>query len=193
MIRDAQLGNPESEAAGLNNLAAVYMRLEDDGRAISLAQEALALQQSVTGTLGASAAGSLNNLARYLLCADQPDEAIRYAEQAVALNRELGTGVGLGLSTYAEALWKRGQVESAKEPFEEALIAQREVGDQRNEIGTLVSFAEFLFDTARAAEAVGVLGDCLRLMRDLHDPRADEIQARLRRAEAAAADRPGRP
>ncbi len=66
---------------------------------------------------------------------------------------------------------------------------QREVGDQRNEIGTLVAFGRFLSDTDRATEAVGVLRDCLRLMRDLHDPRAEEIQARLRPAEAAAAKR----
>ena len=189
IIRDAQLGNPESEAAALNNLAAVYMRLEDYGRSISLAREALALQKSVTGTLGASAAGTLNNLARYLLCADQPDEAIRYAEQAIALNRDVGTQVGLGLSlsTYAEALWKHGRIESAGEPFEQALIVQREVGDTRNEIGTLMSLADFLLDTDRAAEAVGVLGDCHRLMLELHDQRADEIQARLRTAEAAVA------
>ena len=64
---------------------------------------------------------------------------------------------------------------------------RREVGDQRNEIGTLLAFAWFRFDADRAAEAVGVLRDCLRLMRDLHDPRAEEMQARLRPAEAAAA------
>jgi DNA-binding SARP family transcriptional activator len=187
VIRSTQPRNPESEAGALNNLAAAYMRLEDYERSVSLAREALELQRSVAGTLGMSATGTLNNLARFLLCGDRADEAMIFAEQAVALNREVGTKVSLGLSlhTYAETLWRRGETEAAREPFEQALTVQREIGDKRNEIGTLDSFTRFLIEIGHASEAVGLLRDCHRLMLELHDPRADATEARLRKAEAA--------
>lgn len=74
-------------------------------------------------------------------------------------------GSGPSLSTYAEALWRC---------------------ERTDEMGTLVSLSDFLFDTDRADEAVGVLEDCHRLMLELADPRADEFEGRLRTAQAAA-------
>ncbi|ETK37742.1 hypothetical protein MPTA5024_02080 [Microbispora sp. ATCC PTA-5024] len=186
------LGDKYVEASILNSLAAVRFDWGQPELAAEEYQRVLAICREIGNTWGE--ATTLNNLGEVYFTLRRYADAAASAEAALSLSGEIGNHWGEGFALHilgcTHAEWQRP--DRAAEYFTRALETRQAIGDRQGEATTLTRLGDLLNRAGHRGEARELWRRALTIFREIEDPHAGEVAARLGSSRSSDADaRPG--
>lgn len=148
---DRELGNKSDEATSLNNLAVVVGKRGDQERALTLYQEALALEPDE-----AKKPDTLNNIAVIYLDRKEYDQAAKLLRQALEIGRRNGNAhkVAIYQLNLGDILRRKGDFDGAEKELTAGYNAIRLVGDKGWEAGACESLARLVLAQKKPANGL---------------------------------------
>lgn len=167
------------EAVAVNIMGSAYRDLGRHTDAVTCFRRALDIWPRIEEVWGKGV--TLHNLGTTYRELGQKEDAVSWLVSAIAVRRELP-------DPYGEA-WARhdlgvvhgecGRHDEAAAEFTRALTIRHEIGDRHGAAQTLVELGKAAQETGEPDTAAGHLRAALAIYTDLHDPRAEEVRARL--------------
>jgi len=172
------IGDRYGESQALNNLSEAYRQVGQLHESLECGKRALALAEE-TGNRRAIAI-RLNAIGETCSDLGRFADAAGYFERALNLCHGMDPHTeGVSLHFLGNSLRHLGQLQDAKERFDQALLIQRQIGDRYGEAQTLRSLARAqrqLNDLNGSQES---LRAALSIFQALDDPQANAIQTEL--------------
>jgi predicted ATPase/DNA-binding XRE family transcriptional regulator len=156
-------------AKALNGAGALALAQGNNGEAVSLLQESLALQREAQDELGI--VGALNNLGMVAIQIEDYSQAVLLLEEGLAICRKLGDKARAAtvIGNLAVAVHQLGDLERAEPLLEESLALRRELGHQRGVAVALGSLAELARGRGDVAKTRALYAESLVLHNELKD------------------------
>jgi tetratricopeptide (TPR) repeat protein/lambda repressor-like predicted transcriptional regulator len=174
-----RLDNLWGEAIAVNIMGSAYRDLGRYPDAVRCFRRALDIWPTIDAVWGKGV--TLHNLGTTYRELGQPDDAVTWLTDSIAVRRELP-------DRYGEA-WARhdlgvvhgecGRPGEAAAELRRALAIRHEIGDRHGAAQTLLELATLAQETGEPGTAAEHLRAALTIFTDLHDPRAEEVRARL--------------
>jgi DNA-binding SARP family transcriptional activator len=173
------IGDRLGEAAALNNIGAAYLALDRCHDGLSCFRQALAIAREIHNHHGEIIA--LINLGEGHLKLGRSGDAIPVLQQALDLARATDHSMfeGIALHTLGESYRATGERGTSVDCFRRALSVRQHTGDRHGQAQTLRALGDLLHDLCEADAANASWQQALDLFRELGDPQAGELRARL--------------
>jgi DNA-binding SARP family transcriptional activator len=185
-----RLGNRLGQARIQHSLGLLAERRGRYADALSHAEQALRLCQAIGDKAGQAAA--LNNVGWYHGLLGDYQQARAFCRQALTLNAEVGhrwlEGDAWDSLGYAEH--HLGNLAEAAACYQRALSIAQEYGDRRLEAETLTHLGDTCHAAGKLAQARQAWQQALAILKDLQDPYADQVRAKLASANDHASQNP---
>ncbi|MDQ7029937.1 MAG: tetratricopeptide repeat protein [Ardenticatenia bacterium] len=162
------IGYRYEQAKGLTNLGNVYYFQDRLTQALRCYDEAIRLFASIGERRGEAFARANAATVRHTMLGDD-EAAARDAEIALAFYVQVGDRAGEGqcLDTLGGIAFRQGDLATARERWQTALMAMQAVGDRWGEISVLRSLAALALAEGRPQPALEHLDAAMALCRDL--------------------------
>ena len=174
------IGDRLGEAAVLNNIGAAYLALDRCHDGLSCFRQALAIARDIHNPHGEMIA--LINMGEAYLKLGRSGDAIPVLQQALDLARAADHPMfeGIALHTLGESYRAAGEHGTSADCFRRALTVRRHTGDRHGQAQTLSAIGDLQRDLREADAANASWQQALDLYKELGDPQAGELGARLR-------------
>jgi tetratricopeptide (TPR) repeat protein len=158
-------------------------RQERIQEAVRHGERSLALYEAAGDRRGQAFA--LNDVGWYLVLLGEHDQALARCEQALVLFGALGDRVGQAHAwdSLAHTHHHRGDAERAVESYRRALVLFRDIGDRYEEAATLTRIGDAHQAMDQADRAHAAWTSAWDILRQLHHPDAEVVEAKLRNAK----------
>src|SRR3984885_11690294 len=174
------IGDRLGEAAVLNNIGAAYLALDRCHDGLSCFRQALAIARDIHNPHGEMIA--LINMGEAYLKLGRSGDAIPVLQQALDLARAADHPMfeGIALHDLGESYRAAGEHGTSADCFRRALTVRRHTGDCHGQAQTLSAIGDLQRDLREADAANASWQQALDLYKELGDPQAGELGARLR-------------
>ena len=174
------IGDRLGEAAVLTNLGAAYVALDRYHESLGYFRQALAIAREIHNRHGETIA--LINLGEVYLKLGRSGDAIPVLQQALDLARATDHFFfeGIVLHTLGESYRATGEHGTSADCLRRALTVRQHIGDRHGQAQTLRAIGDLQHDLCEADAANASWQQALDLFKELGDPQAGELRARVR-------------